>query len=191
MNLDCPGLVIIDMQNDMVNPKGKLYIPGSEEILPKIVEILTWARTRTIPIFHIIREHAKDGSDVEKFRRMLFIENGGYLLSGSWGAECPEDIDMRSGESRIVKTRFSGFYKTELDEELKQDGIKTLIITGVQTPNCIRATAVDAQMRDMGVVLVKDAIAAASPEVHRANLHDMKNMGMRIVSRGQLMEDHP
>ncbi|KAI9107923.1 hypothetical protein K1719_021259 [Acacia pycnantha] len=58
-------------------------------------------------------------------------------------------------------------------------GINSLVVTGVQTPNCIRQTVFDAVALDyQPVTVIVDATAAATPDIHHANLFDMKNIGV-------------
>ena len=75
----------------------------------------------------------------------------------------------------------SAFIGTELDLMLRTLGITVLVITGVQTPNCIRTTVFDAIAYNYPVILVDDATGAQSEEIHRANVRDMKNIGVRVM----------
>ena len=59
----------------------------------------------------------------------------------------------------IYKTRFSGFYQTDLDATLKKLGIKYLIVTGVTTSICVESTVRDAMFRDYLCVLLRDCMS--------------------------------
>jgi nicotinamidase-related amidase len=64
---------------------------------------------------------------------------------------------------------------------LRSLGITELVVTGVQTPNCIRTTVFDAIGYNYPVILVDDATGAQSDEIHRANVRDMANIGVRVM----------
>ncbi len=81
----------------------------------------------------------------------------------------------------------SAFIGTELDIMLRTLGITELVVTGVQTPNCIRTTAFDAIAFNYPVILVNDATGAQSEEIHRANVRDMENIGIRIMDAQALI----
>ncbi len=70
----------------------------------------------------------------------------------------------------INKTTYGTFTSTGLDHTLRNLGIKTLVIGGVVTNVCVETTARDASDLGYGVMLVGDACAAHSPEIHEASL---------------------
>jgi nicotinamidase-related amidase len=127
-------------------------------------------------VIHIIRQHDASGCDAEPFRRQLFENGSGFCVKGTRGAQIVDELQPKSGDYQVVKTRFSGFFKTELHELLQRLGIKRLVLAGTQYPNCIRATAVDAISLDYETVVCTDACSAASPEVAAANIYDLERM---------------
>ena len=80
----------------------------------------------------------------------------------------------------------SAFIGTELDLMLRTLGVTTLFVCGIQTPNCIRTTVFDGIAYNYPVVLIDDATGASSEEVHRANVRDMQNIGVRIVKAAEI-----
>ncbi|XP_058004987.1 probable inactive nicotinamidase At3g16190 [Hevea brasiliensis] len=105
----------------------------------------------------------------------------GPASKGSKGAELVDGLTMKERDYKVVKTRFSAFFNTHLHSFLQTEGIKSLVIVGVQTPNCIRQTVFDAVALDYAnVSVIVDATAAATPDVHVANIFDMKNIGVGI-----------
>ena len=88
----------------------------------------------------------------------------------------------------IEKIRMSAFIGTELDLMLRTLGITGLVVTGVQTPNCIRTTVFDAIAYNYPVILVDDATGAQSEEIHQANVRDMANIGVRIMDARTLID---
>ncbi len=173
------ALMVVDMQKDFVEPGGAMRIPGAKEVVPGIKEALEASREAGLPIFHVKRVHRADGSDVEKFRYEMFRKTP-YAVEKTEGSEIVEELKPARGETVLPKTRFSAFFHTNLDALLKRTGVGEIVLAGIQSPNCIRATAVDALALDYDVVLLTDAIGSQTKEVHDANMRDMESMGMEI-----------
>jgi nicotinamidase-related amidase len=127
---------------------------------------------------------AAAGCDAELSRRHLFQAGGpGVTVAGSRGAELAEGLAAAPGEARVVKKRFSGFLNTALLPELHARRCTRLVLAGVQTPNCVRATAFDALALDFAAVCVlSDATASATPFVQQANLYDLRFAGCEVLS---------
>ena len=174
------ALLIIDMQNDFVLDGKPLKVAGASAVIPKIQVVLAEFRKRKLPVFHILRVHRSDGSDVEITRQELFRRQP-FAVSGTHGAAVIDELAPQAGEYVITKIRMSAFIGTELDLMLRTLGITTLVVCGIQTPNCIRTTVFDGIAFNYPVVLVDDATGAASGEVHLANIRDMQNIGVRIA----------
>ena len=174
------ALLIIDMQNDFVLDGKPLKVAHARRVVPQIQSVLAAFRERGLPVFHVLRVHRKDGSDVEIIRQELF-KNAPFAVEGTPGAAVIDELAPRHGEHILKKTRMSAFTGTELDLMLRTLGVTTLVICGIQTPNCIRTTVFDGIAHNYPVVLVDDATGAASDEIHRANVRDMQNIGVRIA----------
>ncbi len=182
------ALLVIDMQRDFVEADGALPVAGAAATVGEIARCAAEMRRRGATVVHVVRAHHPSGSDAETFRRRLFESGGGYCVEGTRGAEivdglapCPDDVVVR-------KTRFSGFFRTELDEVLRSRGIARVVVAGTQYPNCIRATAVDALARDYRVEVATDCCSAASEAVAVANVADMRLMGIRCEPWRRLSE---
>ncbi|MED6118863.1 hypothetical protein PIB30_006652 [Stylosanthes scabra] len=174
------ALLVIDMQRDFIENEGPMLVKGGKEIVPNVIKAVQVARQRGILIVWVVREHDPLGRDVELFRRHLYAAGQvGPTSKGSPGAELVDGLVIREGDYKLVKTRFSAFFATHLHSVLQGAGINNLVITGVQTPNCIRQTVYDAVALDyQPVTVIVDATAAATPDIHLANVFDMKNIGV-------------
>jgi len=176
-----PALLIIDMQNDFVLEGKPLKVAGAPAVIPKIQAVLAEFRKRSLPVIHVLRVHRPDGSDVEIIRQERF-RNQPFAVAGTHGAAVIDALAPRPGEYILTKTRMSAFIGTELDLILRTLGVTTLVVCGIQTPNCIRTTVFDAIAYNYPVILVDDATGAATDEVHRSNVRDMANIGVQIVN---------
>jgi len=175
-----PALLVIDMQNDFVRDGAPLKVGGVGPIIGKIRDLLEIFRRNRLPVFHVVRVHRKDGSDVEVFRRDLF-GRAPFAVEGTNGAAVITELEPRDGEVILRKTRMSAFMHTELDLILRTLGSDTVFVAGIQTPNCIRTTVFDACALNYHVFLVDDAVAAATGEIHRENCRDMAAIGVSMV----------
>jgi nicotinamidase-related amidase len=180
-----PALLIIDMQNDFVLDNMPLQVAGARMVIPKIQAVLAEFRKRPLPVFHVLRVHRPDGSDVEIIRQELFARSP-FAVGGTRGAAVIDELTPQTGEYVLTKTRMSAFIGTELDLMLRTLGVTTVYVAGIQTPNCIRTTVFDAIAYNYPVVLIDDATGAVSDEVHRANVRDMQNIGVRIVKAAEV-----
>ncbi len=180
------ALLIIDMQNDFVLEGAPLSVAQGRTVIPKILEVLTKFRNEGIPVFHVLRVHRKDGSDVEIIRQDLFRKQP-FAVEGTHGAQVVDELAPAPGEYIIPKIRMSAFIGTELDLMLRNLGITSLVITGIQTPNCIRTTVFDAIAYNYPVTLIEDAVGARNDAVHRANVQDMANIGVRIMKTREFL----
>ena len=181
-----PALLIIDMQNDFVLEGRPLRVAAARAVIPKVRDVLAAFRAKKLPVFHIVRVHRKDGSDVEITRQELFGKTP-FAVEGTPGAAIVDELTPLPGEYVIPKIRMSAFIGTELDLMLRNLGITHLVVTGIQTPNCIRTTAFDAIAYNYPVVLVRDATGAQTDEIHSANVRDMQNIGIRVLTAKDLV----
>ena len=182
------ALVVIDMQKDFNLVGAPFRVDCGEAVIPYIEQTLKATRETSIPVFHIIRLYRANGSDIEITRYDGFKAKGGGCLAGSVGAELIDTLKPIEWEYQIVKNRWSAFFNTELDLILRRLQVKQVILAGVQTPNCIRATAWDANSLDYEVVVLTDATNASTSEVHQANLFDMKNIGCKMMTTAEYVE---
>ncbi|KAJ4974625.1 hypothetical protein NE237_007799 [Protea cynaroides] len=176
------AMLVIDMQKDFLKPEKIMHVPGAQAVIPNVIKAVDVARQRGILVIWIVREHDSMGRDVEFHRSHLYGEDKeGSTVKGRVGAELADGLEIQKGDYKIVKTRLSGFFATNLHSVLQRAGIDSLVFTGVQTPYCIRQTVFDALELDYpSISVITDATDAApfSVEIHAANLLDMKNVGI-------------
>ncbi len=177
MILQNTALLTIDMQNDVL----KHIVPTGISIVPAIQRVLAACRTKNISIIHCLRVHRSDGIDVEKFRLKQFHKEP-FLVRHTEGAQLIHELEARCNEHQIYKARFSAFFQSDLQMLLTRLAVSSVVVCGVQTPNCIRCTVTDAIAYDYNVIALEDAITAADPEIHRANMQDMENMGVTVTT---------
>lgn len=199
--LDRSALVVIDTQVDFVDG-GANPIVGTTQVLPAIARLLTAYRTARLPIVHIVRLY--DGHDVDLPRRAVIAAGVSIVRPGTAGSQIvPElqpdgastlDADaLLAGRAQqfapqewaLWKPRWGAFYRTRLDQHLRDLDVTTVVIAGCNYPNCPRATVYGASERDYRVLLVEDAISALEPH----HLEEAGRMGVLHATTEQTIEN--
>jgi len=181
------ALLIIDMQNDFVLEGAPCRIAGALGIVENIKKILEKFRKDGLPVFFIMKVHKKDGSDIEITREERFKKQP-YVVEGTEGAEIIDALAPKKGEVALKKIRMDAFLQTDLDLRLRSLGITDVVIIGIQTANCVRATAYAAVAYNYRTCLVDDAVAANTEEIHRANIFDMQNIGIVMLRTREALQ---
>ena len=181
------ALLMIDMQGGFIEESSSLCVSGAKATIEACGRALDIARKRGVLIYHVNRRYAIDGSDVEPVRRELW-EQGGKPLSAAQptSLEAPDRLKALEGEHVLIKPRFSAFFDTSLDDDLRERNVNTVILAGTTTPNCIRTTCYDALSLNYDVVIVEDATSSRSSEVQKANIEDMRFIGAHITCSAEL-----
>lgn len=185
------AIIVIDMQNDFVDPKGVLCVAGAQATIPAIQDLISYGRSKGWKVVYIVREHRTSGLDVDAPRIPLFTDGKpGYCVPGTWGGAIVDGLKPEKDDLVIAKFRNSAFFNTQLDLVLRRMGVKTVVLAGTQYPNCVRGTANDAMSYDYETVICTDACSAKTKEVADANIFDMRNMGIKCISLSEVKEQY-
>jgi nicotinamidase-related amidase len=121
----------------------------------------------------------------------VFIEKVPALRELRLGTEAVE-VDDRiapvDDERVILKKYVSAFFGTDLGTELTTDGADTLVIAGVTTSGCVRATAIDSLQHGYRTVVPEDAVGDRAAGPHRANLFDIDAKYGDVVTTDAVLE---
>lgn len=146
------ALVIVDMQNDFVDPRGKLYVASAQGTVPAIARLLDMARAASMPVVFTQDWHGDDDPE--------FALWGPHAVGGTWGAEIVPQLAPAPQDLRIRKLRYDAFFGTPLEDELRRRRIESLIVTGTVSNICVLHTAGSAALRWFRVIVPVDAISA-------------------------------
>ena len=150
------ALIVVDMQNIWVHPRGARYLPASEDIVPRIGELRRFCHSKNIPVFYLYTTKRKDLADVGIFADLKPQSHDAAdewsNFEGTPGADIYEPLKPAPADILIKKFRYSGFYGTPLENLLRAKGRDTIAITGVATNVCCDSTARDGAMRDFKVL---------------------------------------
>jgi len=178
------ALVVIDMQRDFLEPGGFGAALGNDvtplqTIVPAVRRLLDAFRARRLPIIHTKEGHAPDLNDCPPAKRArgrggLRIGDHGpmgrVLVLGEPGNDFVPELAPRKDELVISKPGKGAFWRTSLNEMLRQRGIGRLIITGVTTEVCVQTTMREANDRGYDCLLVEDATESYFPRFKAATL---------------------
>jgi nicotinamidase-related amidase len=182
-----PALLIIDFVQAYLAPESPLYA-GVEPARDAAVQLLQAARNAQIPIVHTFVEYQAGGRNGGVFFRKVpalrCFEQGRHP---EWCAFA-RGLEPIAGETVIGKQYASAFFGTSLASLLTSIQIDTVIIAGVSTSGCIRASAVDCCQYGFIPVVVREAVGDRASQPHEANLFDLQAKYAEVVSLGAAIE---
>ncbi|WP_037969803.1 isochorismatase family protein [Streptosporangium amethystogenes] len=167
-----PALILIDLMRAYFEPGAELYM-GSRDCLDSAARVLAAARSAGVPVIHTRVAFGPDGVDGGLFFRKVaplrhLVDGGGPL------GELMPEVAPGPGETMIVKQYASAFFGTVLASTLNALRVDTLVIAGVSTSGCVRATAVDGIQHGFVPVVVRQAVGDRDLRPHEANLFDIQ-----------------
>jgi|GEM_PF-505707 len=190
------AILVVDMENDF-GSKGGMFdragIPISDiqKAVAPTSDVLSTAKQAGIKIIYLKMAYSPDLSDVGDEGSINRLQDGYFagdtiiapdgsksriLIRDSWGTEIVHELKPKADDIIIHKTRFSGFYKTDLDSTLKKLGVKYLIVTGCTTSVCVESTVRDAMFRDYLSIVLEDCTAEP---------RGTKDATLKIIQSGQ------
>lgn len=161
------ALIIIDMLNDFIKPEGALSVgEAGRKIVPFIKSKIKKMRQENKPVIFICDNHKNDDSEFAMFPP--------HCIENTVGAKIIDELQPTEKDFIILKRRYSGFFGTDLDLVLRENGINTVNLVGVCTNICVLYTAADARMRNYEVNIFKDGVASFDSEAHQFALQQME-----------------
>jgi nicotinamidase-related amidase len=176
-----PALLVVDFVRAYLVPASPLYA-GVESARAAAEQLLGLGRRAGIPVFHSNVAYEPGGADGGVFFRKLPVLACFERGRNPELAAFAEGLEPRAGETVITKQYASAFFGTPLASMLKAQGVDTLLIAGVSTSGCVRATAVDACQHGFVPLVVRDAVGDRHPEPHEANLFDLQAKYAEVIS---------
>jgi nicotinamidase-related amidase len=167
------ALLLLDLQNEMVSPEGKIGKAGlaksAEErgVMANAKRLLTAFRDAGRPVFHIRLGFRADYADsLSVAPRIARLKQNGAAILGTWGAEFPDALAPADGELVVTKQCVNPFFNTNLLSLLHARKINRLVLGGVATNMVVESTARYGDDAGFEIVVVEDCCAASSPDAH-------------------------
>lgn len=176
------ALLIVDMQNDFCAEGGWLHsrgidiTPNRAPIAP-LKAMIAACRGADIPVVWVNWGVRKDLLNIAPSLRHAHSPRGDepglaepvpgtrseVIAKGSWGAEVVDEINPGTADHQITKHRFSAFWDCETDAVLRNLGVRTLLVGGVNMDQCVMTTLEDATFLGYDAILLEDCTATTSP----------------------------
>ena len=199
-------LVVIDMQNDFVEPAGSLSVAGAMNIVPiindirvlfdKVLFTYDWHPQNHVSFVnnhpgHKLFELVQAG----EVQQMLFPA---HCVQDTQGAELQKDISIKSADLIVRKglksdvDSYSCFFdvvkssQTPAHQILQSIGAKTLYFLGVATDFCVKFSVLDALSLGYKCYVIEDGIAAVNPEEGVKAINEMKEKGAIFIKSSQI-----
>jgi nicotinamidase/pyrazinamidase len=185
------ALIVVDVQNDFADPAGGLYVHSGEEVVPVINRLISRARAAGSPVFYTQDWHPETTPH--------FAKDGGiwpvHCVQDTWGAALHPDLVV---EGPVVRKGangedgYSGFtmrdpvtadeIPTPLADRLAAAGARSVVVCGLATDYCVRATAMDANRLGYPTVVLVDAVRAVNlaPGDGARALSDLQAAGVEL-----------
>ena len=196
------AVIVVDMQNDFGSEGGMfdragIDISGIQRAVAPTAKVLAAARAAGVRIIYLKMGYQPDLSDlgapdsVNRVRHerlhvgeKVIAPDGResrILVRDTWNTDIVPELKPNAGDDVIYKTRFSGFYETDLDARLQELGVKYLIITGCTTSICVDSTVRDAMFRDYLCVLLRDCMSEPIGQGLPRSNHDASLLNAEVL----------
>ena len=173
-----PALLVVDLMRAYFDPDSPLCLPG-RGCLDAAARVLAAAREGGVPVVHTRVAYGPGGADGGIFLRKVPALQ--QLVGGGPLGELMPEVAPRDDELVLVKQYASAFFGTTLASTLRAWGVDTVVVVGVSTSGCIRATAVDALQHGFVPLVVREAVGDRGPGPHEANLFDLQAKYAEVV----------
>jgi maleamate amidohydrolase len=180
-----PALILVDFVQGYFDPACDLYA-GVEDALSSALRIRAVARAKRIPViltnvvYHPLALNG--GRFYEKAKPLRFLTEGNPM--GAW----PAGLSPEPDELVVSKQYPSAFFGTSLASTLTALGIDNVVLTGLTTSGCVRASCVDAMSHGFITTVVRDACGDRHSAPHEANLFDMEAKYADVVSEQEILD---
>lgn len=180
-----PALLLIDFVAAYFDPGCELYAKV-DAALASALRVRDAARLKQVPVIYTNVRYQAGGADggifFRKIRPLRHFVAGNRL--GNW----VDGLEPHENEIVVTKQYASAFFGTSLAATLTSLSVDTVILTGLTTSGCIRASCVDAISCGFIPIVVADACGDRHPEPHRANLFDMNAKYADVISESDAVK---
>jgi nicotinamidase/pyrazinamidase len=184
---DKPALLIIDMLKDNFDESKNLPItPLAKKIIAPINDLISAFRNESWPVVFT----------TDAFHEDDFIFKGRmkpHSLAGAEGAEIIDELDRKDEDLWLPKPVFSAFFKTNLDEWLREREITLCAVAGIATNFCVLTTVMDAISHGFKAALLEDCSAALDKNIHQQILAVYRRNPLypllRVMTSSELVAD--
>ena len=184
-----PAILVIDLQKGQVD-KDSVFkgSPAMDRAVRNTKILLEEARKKKVPIFYTVIAYRDDLEDAPlgfRFKIRSLIDS---LTYGSRWMEVCDEVEIGEGDILIIKKSQSAFFGTDLISHLVRLGVDTVIVTGMATTGCVRATVNDAFSYGFRTIVPEECVADYDLEGHMSNLCDMQGLLADVVTLKETLD---
>ena len=161
------ALLLVDIDHAFFDPRGAFFFPAVEAVVAPLHELLTAARAGGRLVVHARERHHVGLADFEVHKLPI------HCVDDDFDALPFSGFEEMPGEPVIPKRRYSAFFATELALLLREQATERVIVAGVKTNVCIRATVQDAFAHGFRPTVVRGTVDSNRPHLHEAALEDI------------------
>jgi ureidoacrylate peracid hydrolase len=172
------ALVVIDMQNHFMKPGFMNATPTAIEIVPAVNRLAAELRARGGHVVWIKNSTNDTRESWSVFHEWLMTPERAQRRTASMdeaaeGHQLWDGLDVQPQDAQMVKKRFSAFIQgsSDIERHLRARGLDTVLVTGTATQVCCESTARDAAMLNFKTLMIADACATDTDELHNASLN--------------------
>lgn len=207
------AVVVVDMQNDFASAGGMfdragIDITGIRSIVPNVRAIIAAARAAGLTIIYLKMAFSSDLTDAGYPNSPTWLkhlplragdlvtspdgEPSRILVRDCWNTDIVPELRPLDSDLVIYKTRYSGFYGTDLNDVLRSRRVEQLVVVGATTSVCVESTVRDAMFRDYHCLIIEDATAEpiaadATRSNHEASLLTLELLFATIAQTEDLI----
>ena len=181
------ALIVLDLENDLIHPEGKLARSAKmvvqNNVIAKTNAAIQWARQRGALVIFVRVGFSQTYVECSTTSPLFsYVQQVQALQLNTWGTEFDKNLDTRENDVVITKHRVSAFYATSLQAILTARQIQHITLCGVSTDFAVQTTAREAHDRDYRVSIVQDACAANSVEEHHNTIQLLEKFSTIVNS---------
>jgi len=176
------ALLMVDFAQAYFAPESPLCA-NRPEVIPQALALLQWARARSMLVCHTRVEYRADGLDGGVFFRKVPALK--VFCSGNPLGEVVPELAPLADEPVVTKQYASAFFGTSLASTLHAQGVDCVLLAGMSTSGCVRASGVDALQHGFIPVVISDACGDRHPQPHNSSLFDLNAKYADVMTLAQ------
>ena len=172
-----PALVVVDMCQGFIDPSSPLGFK-CDELIQANITLVNKFREMNLPVIFTTTIY-RDISEASVFRSKIPALN--ILKPDSEETSFLAELSPNSEDIVIEKKFASSFFGTNLADDLRRMNVDSVVISGVTTSGCVRATALDSLQNNFLTTVAEDCVGDRDLNAHRANLFDLQSKYADVV----------
>jgi nicotinamidase-related amidase len=174
---DFPALLVVDMCRAFTDPLSPLGFK-CDDLIQANINLVNKFRLNNFPVIFTTTVYHNE-SEASVFRSKIPALN--ILEPGSDAVSFNDGLSPLKNEVLIEKKFASAFFQTNLIHFLDKANVNSIVVCGVTTSGCVRATAVDSLQNNLSTTIVEDCVGDRDLDAHKANLHDLRSKYADVI----------